>query len=155
MEGMEQLWQTQTGWYKIIPYIREARGNLKCLGIQAPLCISDVNGLTIVHIRENLPYQNIIELNLNLRSIFGPATLVLALDKDIDFYKIKKCTSEEMSDYQLFGGPILEEVKDGHSNISKDERLEVEEKGRPVDAGSKSSLRRSGSKSNKRVNRTG
>lgn len=152
--ALDNMWQQPTGWYKVIPYIREARGNLKCMGIQAPLCISDVGGITIIHIRENLPYQNIIELNVNLRNIFGPATLVLGLDKDIAFYKIEKCSDGEMKDYQTFGNPVLTEVKDGHSNIDPVERCEIEEPRRQVDTGSKPSVRRSGIKSIRKTQRT-
>lgn len=141
-----EMWQP-TGWYKVIPYTREPRGNLKCLGIQAPLCISDVGGITIIHIKEDLPYQNIIELNVHLRSIFGPATLVLGLDKDIAFYRIEKCSGEEMKDYQTFGNPVLTEVNSGHSNIDQAERHEVEESRRQVATRSKPSVRRSSSKS--------
>jgi len=150
---MMDMWQQPTGWYKIIPYIKEDRGNLKCMGIQAPLCINDVGGITIIHIKENLPYQNIIELNVNLRSIFGPATLVLGLDKDIAFYRIEKCTKEEMKDYQTFGNPVLTEVDSGLSEPNQAERHKIEESGRPTDSKSKPSIRRSGSKSNRKTQR--
>lgn len=152
--AMDSMWQQTTGWYKVIPYTREARGNLKCLGIQAPLCISDVGGITIIHIRENLPYQNIVEINLNLRNIFGPATLVLGLDKDIAFYRIEKCSAGEMKDYQTFGNPVLTEVKDGHSSIDSAERYEIEEPRRPADTRSKPNVRRSSSKSIRKTQRT-
>ena len=151
---MMDMWQQPTGWYKIIPYIKEGRGNLKCLGIQAPLNIHDVGGITIIHIRENLPFQNIIELNANLRSIFGPATLVLGLDKDIAFYKIEKCSNEEMKDYQTFGNPILTEVNSGHSEPNQIERHEIEKSGRQSDSKNKPSIRRSSSKSYRKTQRT-
>jgi hypothetical protein len=48
---MMDMWQQPTGWYKIIPYIKEGRGNLKCMGIQAPLCINDVGGLPLFILR--------------------------------------------------------------------------------------------------------
>ncbi len=150
---MENLWQQPTGWYKVIPYTKEGRGNLKCLGIQAPLNIHDVGGITIIHIRENLPYQNIIELNVNLRSIFGPATLVLGLDKDIAFYKIEKCSKEEVRDYQTFGNPVITEVDNGSSGLNQIERCETEEQGRQADSGSKPSVRQSNSKSNRKTQR--
>jgi len=150
---MEQNWFEPTGWYKIIPYVKEDRGNLRCLGIQAPLCVTDVGGVTIIHIRENLPFQNIVELNINLRNIFGPATLVLGLDKDIAFYRIEKCSREEMRDYQTFGNPVLTEVNNGNLGIDQTERYEIEEPRRQIDTGSKSSLRRGGSKSNRKTQR--
>lgn len=149
----ESLWQTE-GWYKVIPFLKEDRGNLKCLGIQAPFCLMDVGGITIIHIRENLPYQNIIELNVNLRNIFGPATLVLALDKDIAFYKIEKCSQNEVKDYRTFGNPVLQEVKEiGYSDPNTDKRYEIEESGRQVTARNKSGIRRIGSKSNRKTQR--
>ncbi len=148
------LWKPeQTGWYKVIPYEREARGNLKCLGVKAPLCINDVSGITIIHIRENLPYQNIIELNVNLRTIFGPATLVLALDKQIDFYRIEKCSSEEVKKYQSTGNPVLTEVESGDIGCDKDERLEVEEPGGPANSRSKPLVRAGSGKSNRKTPR--
>jgi len=147
------MWQPTTGWYKVIPYAKEARGNLKCLGVQAPLCINDLGSITVIHIKENLPYQHIIELNVNLRNIFGPATLVLALDKDIEFYRIEKCSNKEIKNYQIFGNPVLTEVKDGDSNLDRRERCETEEPRRQIDSRSKSSVRRSGSKSVKKTQR--
>jgi hypothetical protein len=152
------MWQQPSfqgaGWYKVIPYEREARGNLKCLGIQAPLCINDVGGITVIHIRENLPFQNIVELNINLRSIFGPATLVLGLDKDISFYKIERCSGEEIRDYQTFGNPVFTEVRGGHSDTNQGERYETEEPRRQIDTRSKPSIRRSSSKSDRKTKRT-
>lgn len=147
-------WQQPTGWYKVIPYIKEDRGNLKSLGIQAPFCLTDVGNITIIHIRENLPYQNVVELNVNLRNIFGPATLVLGLDKDISFYRIEKCSSKEIQDYQVFGNPVFTEVTDGNANPDRDERFKIEEPRRQIDTGSKPSVRRSGSKSNRKTKKS-
>jgi hypothetical protein len=154
---LENLWQqhsgTASGWYKVIPYIKEDRGNLKCLGIQAPFCLTDVGGITIIHIRENLPFQNIVELNVNLRNIFGPATLVLGLDKDIEFYRIEKCSREEMRDLQVFGNPVFMEVKNGCIDTNQVKRLEIEEPRRQINTRSKSSIRQSSGKSNRKTQR--
>jgi hypothetical protein len=151
---LENLWQQPMGWYKVIPYWREPRGNLKCMGIQAPLCINDVSGITIIHIKENLPYQNIIELNVNLRNIFGPATLVLALDRNIEFYRIEKCTNDEVKNFQILGNPIITDFKEtdnGYSDIDKIGRHETKEPRRSVDTRSKSGVRRGGSRSDRKT----
>jgi hypothetical protein len=94
-------------WYTVKPYYVEERGNLKFLGIEAPLKCVNVEGTLIVHIKDELPVTDLAELNLKFRQVFGPDTLVFAWKNDILFYNIRKLQPKEVKELEQCGYPVL------------------------------------------------
>ena len=98
-------------WYTVKPYYVEDRGNLKFLGIEAPLNCVNVEGTLIVHIKDDLSVTDLAELNLKFRQVFGQDTLVFAWKNDILFYNIRKMKPKEVKELEKFGYPVLIEDK--------------------------------------------
>lgn len=108
-------------WYSVTPYIVEERGNLKSLGIQAPMKITNINDIMVVHIKDNLPLNDTADLTEKMRQYFGNSTLVFCFNKDINFYNIRKCDDKEVEYLKKHGFPIfIEEVDDIGPEQSED-----------------------------------
>lgn len=108
-------------WYVLTPYVIEERANLRCIGIETSLKLTNVGETLVVHIKENLSNADIYDLNQKLRSFFGDNTIVFCVEKDIDFLKIKKLDEavEDIKVDELSNDEVKERELDGARAIQR------------------------------------
>lgn len=107
--------------YKVQPWYIEDRGNLRAYGISAPIRLVNVDDLLVIHIKGDMSMQDMEALNMKLRYLFGPFTLVFAFQEDIEFLTVKKMTAEERNCWIKTGERLIEGNKHEHvGNHSKE-----------------------------------
>ena len=96
---------------KLVPLYREDRGNLKFLGVEAPVTYTSPKDLLIIHVKTDMPTDQMNLLNKKLRSVFGQDAIVFTTQCDIKFFCLDKVSPEEAKALAENGDPAIVENK--------------------------------------------
>ena len=80
---------------KLVPLYEEKRGNLRYLGVEAPVSFSNLKNYLVIHIKLDMPSEEMNMLNKRLRGVFGPDTIVFTTSYDLKFCGLDSMTPEE------------------------------------------------------------
>jgi hypothetical protein len=104
-----------TNLMKLVPLYREERGNLKFLGIEAPVSFTSPGKALVIHVRADMPSDQMNSLNKKLRTVFGSDTIVFTTAVDIDFCCLEPVPPEDVKKLLELGDPAIvenEAIKD-------------------------------------------
>jgi hypothetical protein len=94
---------------KLVPLYREDRGNLKFLGIEAPITYTSPSKMLVIHVKADMAPDQMNMLNKKLRSVFGPDTVVFTTQCEIEFCCLDQVTPEEAKKLVEQGEPAIVE----------------------------------------------
>jgi hypothetical protein len=92
---------------KLAPLYQEDRGNLRFLGVEAPVNFLNLKNFLVIHIKTDMPTDEMNMLNKRLRSVFGQETIVFTTACDIKFCCLEQVTPEEAEKLSHMGDPAI------------------------------------------------